>query len=195
MLPTVPNGSINGGGCHDGFHCLAGGDLVCEWGMLLYLKVASNMAKCHISGGRFEWVRAHLAASLSVRLSRSAIPFICGWYGIVVVCCVPFEFRNEVTVFVLYSGALSEWNFLMCLPCWVCICCNVLVIRAGACEREASGIVTAYLLYSSMSVRTWRWPCDDGGTMGPIVSLDMVSAGWVAVFCRRGNFVLLSFPE
>lgn len=107
MLPIVPNGSKWDGGVQFLNHRSAGACFVWEWGIALYLYVASSIAKCHISDGRLACCNAHRAASVIVRLSLSAMPFNWGWYGMVVLCFVPAADKNIPSVLVLYSGALS----------------------------------------------------------------------------------------
>lgn len=94
IVPVVPKGRTCVGGVQLWYHRRAGSVLVVEWGMMLYLYVASMMANCQRDGGRRAWVRAALAAFISVRLSLSAMPFNWGWWGMVVVCLVPMDVKK-----------------------------------------------------------------------------------------------------
>lgn len=101
----------------------------------------SRIAKCHIVSACRECLSAHVATSLSDMFKHSSMPFRCLWYGIVVVCFVPCDVSNVVTVLVLYSSELSERNVLIGRPWWVCFSCGVFLIMAGAWERDSRGIV------------------------------------------------------
>lgn len=107
VYPCAPNGIRNGGIAFVDCHNSSGGRLVCEWGVQLYLCVASSTAISHNCGDSREWANAALAAFIIVRFHLSAIEFCSGWCGMVVVCSVPFVLRNMLTFPLRNSLALS----------------------------------------------------------------------------------------
>lgn len=84
MVPILPNGSTKSGGYHSVNHCDAGNSLVAECVITLYLKTASNIYNFHNFGGILGCAIAHRAVFIIVSFTRSANPFICGWWWIVV---------------------------------------------------------------------------------------------------------------
>lgn len=107
MLPVQPNLRRCVGAVKFSSHIAVGGLLVWEWGITLYLHVSSIISYSHIFLGMRAWDRAQLAAFLLIRFSLSAIPFIWGWFLIVVVWFLPFSIVVMGTCCDLYSLALS----------------------------------------------------------------------------------------
>lgn len=71
------------------------------------------------------------------------------------VCRVPDEYKDVESGFVLYSGALYEWNLAIGRPCIVWIFWMVRLVIDVTCDIDASGIFMDNLEYSSMNGITW----------------------------------------
>lgn len=106
---------------------------MCEWGIVLYVKVASNIAKGHMFAGRRECCRNHTEESDMVSNL--------GLYGIVVDCMVPDDDIKIDSGLVLYYGALSVWNCATGRPCCVLILLMVFGMIIERCARDESGMI------------------------------------------------------
>lgn len=77
---------------------------------------------------------------------------------------------------------------------WFSSCYSVVVTKLGSCSRDYIGMLIAYIMYSSMSVRMCRWTPVDIGDIGPIVSDSIISPGIVVLLllCLHGS--ISAFP-
>ena len=84
---------------------------------MFYLKATSRTASSHNCGGRAACCNAARAFVKSVLLIRSAIEFSCGWWGVVVMCCMPCELYvalacddvNALALSVIYARGSLFW--------------------------------------------------------------------------------------
>lgn len=61
-------------------------------------------------------------------------------------------------------------------------------------DMFAIGMEMAYLVCSSKNVRRCRFTCDEGGDIGPLLSLRIVSPGMVLVVVDYWNRVRVALP-
>lgn len=194
MVPIVPNGNKNVGGDQLWIHWDDADVLVTECGIILNLYYASIIANCHNVGEIFVSEIAHSVAFIIVRFTSSAKPFICGWCGIFVVCCMPMWFRKACTSCDVYSSALSEWNFSGVLLWYDLICVSVVWMMLGTLARVVIGWAIKYRLNLSTNVIMCRWIPVEVGAISPILSLLIFWPGWVVVSVEFGCGVCRDYP-
>lgn len=81
---------------------------------------------------------------------------------------------NDVTTVEMYFRSLSEWKRRWLRPCSRCIYCIVDGMICCRFELDLIGEAITNRDATSTNVTMWLWSGEEGGRMGPIVSLDIV---------------------
>ena len=127
-----------------------------------------------------------LAISMMVLFFLSATPFCCGVYRVVNCLCIPYSLQNFRNSFEIYSPPLSVLNTFMCSPLWFSTSALKFWNFSKTSLLFLRKYIQVFLVKSSMNVKKYRLPANDGACIGPHKSEWIIS---------KGVFALMLFPD